>query len=319
MSGVDFSEPMVSVSDLVMNYGGDKNAVDHLSFSVNQGEIYGLLGKNGAGKTTTIKILTTLLNQTSGIARIDGMDVREKAWAIRKMIGVVQQGESFDFTTVDRSFDIYALLWEVPRSQVTGRKEELIEFFDLGGIRKRRVFELSGGEKKRLQVAREFMHDMKVLFLDEPTVGMDPIMRRDVLNYIKGKSKEGLTVIFTTHILEEADYICNRIGMMNNGKLVAEGTSSKLKENLGTLRKLIVGSVTALTPSQIKELRERLASLDSSLEIEIEPKNIRIIGNRIARILTTVMSMLSELSIEIDLVSIDNPSLDEVFLEVMKK
>ncbi len=319
MSGVDFSEPMVSVSDLVMNYGGDKNAVDHLSFSVNQGEIYGLLGKNGAGKTTTIKILTTLLNQTSGIAKIDGMDVREKAWAIRKMIGVVQQGESFDFTTVDRSFDIYALLWEVPRSQVTGRKEELIEFFDLGGIRKRRVFELSGGEKKRLQVAREFMHDMKVLFLDEPTVGMDPIMRRDVLNYIKGKSKEGLTVIFTTHILEEADYICNRIGMMNNGKLVAEGTSSKLKENLGTLRKLIIGSVTALTPSQIKELRERLASLDSSLEIEIEPKNIRIIGNRIARILTTVMSMLSELSIEIDLVSIDNPSLDEVFLEVMKK
>lgn len=316
---MDFSEPMVSVSDLVMNYGGDKNAVDHLSFSVNQGEIYGLLGKNGAGKTTTIKILTTLLNQTSGIAKIDGMDVREKAWAIRKMIGVVQQGESFDFTTVDRSFDIYALLWEVPRSQVTGRKEELIEFFDLGGIRKRRVFELSGGEKKRLQVAREFMHDMKVLFLDEPTVGMDPIMRRDVLNYIKGKSKEGLTVIFTTHILEEADYICNRIGMMNNGKLVAEGTSSKLKENLGTLRKLIVGSVTALTPSQIKELRERLASLDSSLEIEIEPKNIRIIGNRIARILTTVMSMLSELSIEIDLVSIDNPSLDEVFLEVMKK
>ncbi|MHB8547560.1 MAG: ABC transporter ATP-binding protein [Thermoplasmataceae archaeon] len=319
MSGVDFSEPMVSVSDLVMNYGGDKNAVDHLSFSVNRGEIYGLLGKNGAGKTTTIKILTTLLNQTSGIAKIDGMDVREKAWAIRKMIGVVQQGESFDFTTVDRSFDIYALLWEVPRSQVTGRKEELIEFFDLGGIRKRRVFELSGGEKKRLQVAREFMHDMKVLFLDEPTVGMDPIMRRDVLNYIKGKSKEGLTVIFTTHILEEADYICNRIGMMNNGKLVAEGTSSKLKENLGTLRKLIIGSVTALTPSQIKELRERLASLDSSLEIEIEPKNIRIIGNRIARILTTVMSMLSELSIEIDLVSIDNPSLDEVFLEVMKK
>ena len=319
MSGVDFSEPMVSVSDLVMNYGGDKNAVDHLSFSVNRGEIYGLLGKNGAGKTTTIKILTTLLNQTSGIAKIDGMDVREKAWAIRKMIGVVQQGESFDFTTVDRSFDIYALLWEVPRSQATGRKEELIEFFDLGGIRKRRVFELSGGEKKRLQVAREFMHDMKVLFLDEPTVGMDPIMRRDVLNYIKGKSKEGLTVIFTTHILEEADYICNRIGMMNNGKLVAEGTSSKLKENLGTLRKLIIGSVTALTPSQIKELRERLASLDSSLEIEIEPKNIRIIGNRIARILTTVMSMLSELSIEIDLVSIDNPSLDEVFLEVMKK
>ncbi|MHB8395593.1 MAG: ABC transporter ATP-binding protein [Thermoplasmataceae archaeon] len=316
---MDFSEPMVSVSDLVMNYGGDKNAVDHLSFSVNRGEIYGLLGKNGAGKTTTIKILTTLLNQTSGIAKIDGMDVREKAWAIRKMIGVVQQGESFDFTTVDRSFDIYALLWEVPRSQVTGRKEELIEFFDLGGIRKRRVFELSGGEKKRLQVAREFMHDMKVLFLDEPTVGMDPIMRRDVLNYIKGKSKEGLTVIFTTHILEEADYICNRIGMMNNGKLVAEGTSSKLKENLGTLRKLIIGSVTALTPSQIKELRERLASLDSSLEIEIEPKNIRIIGNRIARILTTVMSMLSELSIEIDLVSIDNPSLDEVFLEVMKK
>lgn len=319
MSGVDFSEPMVSVSDLVMNYGGDKNAVDHLSFNVNRGEIYGLLGKNGAGKTTTIKILTTLLNQTSGIAKIDGMDVREKAWAIRKMIGVVQQGESFDFTTVDRSFDIYALLWEVPRSQATGRKEELIEFFDLGGIRKRRVFELSGGEKKRLQVAREFMHDMKVLFLDEPTVGMDPIMRRDVLNYIKGKSKEGLTVIFTTHILEEADYICNRIGMMNNGKLVAEGTSSKLKENLGTLRKLIIGSVTALTPSQIKELRERLASLDSSLEIEIEPKNIRIIGNRIARILTTVMSMLSELSVEIDLVSIDNPSLDEVFLEVMKK
>ncbi|EQD76974.1 ATP-binding protein of ABC transporter, partial [mine drainage metagenome] len=144
-------------------------------------------------------------------------DIKKKSNNIRKIIGVVQQGESFDFTTVEKSFYIYGNLWEIPRSALEKRKGELMELFDLNEIRNKRMFELSGGQKKRVQVAREFIHDMNVLFLDEPTVGMDPIMRRRILNYIREKAREGLTVLFTTHILEEADYLCRKIGMINRG------------------------------------------------------------------------------------------------------
>ncbi|MCL4332489.1 MAG: ABC transporter ATP-binding protein [Candidatus Thermoplasmatota archaeon] len=309
---------MISVSDLVMTYDGVRRAVDNLSFQVGEGEIYGLLGKNGAGKTTTIKILTTLIPPVSGKATVDGMDVRTHASTIRKMIGVVQQGESFDFTTVERSFDIYSLLWEIPRGIAERRKAELIEFFDLARLRKSRVFELSGGEKKRLQVAREFMHDMKVLFLDEPTVGMDPIMRRDILNYIKSRAKDGLTVVFTTHILEEADYICNRIGIMNNGRLVAEGTSSHLKQNLGSLRKLTVESTAEITKKQSGSISDYLNSLGHPFELEVSGKMINVIASRVPKILSPFLAKLSELSVEIDHVSVVDPSLDDVFLEVMK-
>ncbi|MCL4347651.1 MAG: ABC transporter ATP-binding protein [Candidatus Thermoplasmatota archaeon] len=315
MSSDDFA---IEVNDLVKSYDGKSNQVDHLNFKVPYGEVYGLLGKNGAGKTTTIKILTTLIQQNSGSASICGIDVKKRPNSVRKIIGVVQQNESFDFTTVEKSFYIYGLLWEIPKSTVAKRASELMELFDLNEIRNRRMFELSGGQKKRVQVAREFIHEMKVLFLDEPTVGMDPIMRREILNYIREKSRDGLTVLFTTHILEEADYLCKKIGMINRGKMVAEGRSEELKEKFESMRKLAITSREPLDMNIRDKLMKNLSQVHNNIEFEVENKQITVIGKDMGKILPEVIQIVNSLSIDIDQVVLDNPSLDDVFIEVMK-
>ena len=318
MRGMSSDDFAIEVNDLVKSYDGKSNQVDHLNFKVPYGEVYGLLGKNGAGKTTTIKILTTLIQQNSGSASICGIDVKKRPNSVRKIIGVVQQNESFDFTTVEKSFYIYGLLWEIPKSTVAKRASELMELFDLNEIRNRRMFELSGGQKKRVQVAREFIHDMKVLFLDEPTVGMDPIMRREILNYIREKSRDGLTVLFTTHILEEADYLCKKIGMINRGKMVAEGRSEELKEKFESMRKLAITSREPLDMNIRDKLMKNLSQVHNNIEFEVENKQITVIGKDMGKILPEVIQIVNSLSIDIDQVVLDNPSLDDVFIEVMR-
>ena len=247
------------------------------------------------------------------------MDLRKKSSQIRKIIGVVQQEEAFDFATVERNFRIYGMLWEVPSDKVESRSEELMELFNLKEIRKRRAFELSGGQKKRLQVAREFIHDMQVLFLDEPTAGMDPIMRRSVLDFVMEKAKDGLTVLFTTQILEEADYVCDRIGIMDLGRKVAEGTSSQLKERFGSLKKLVLTTTERIPEESIPRVKEMLAAVPSVTQHEVSEREITVIGKNMGKTVYSILSSLSLLSIEIDQVNLDAPSLDDVFLEVVKK
>lgn len=313
------SHRAIEVRNLIKTYDGIKNAVDDLSFNVDRGEIYGLLGKNGAGKSTTIKVLTTLIHPSEGTVYISGLDLRKKPNSIRKIVGVVQQEEAFDFTTVENNFKIYGMLWEVPKQVVRERMDELIELFNLSELRKKRVFELSGGQKKRLQVAREFIHDMKVLFLDEPTVGMDPIMRRKVLDFVREKAKAGLTVLFTTQILEEADYICDRIGIMDNGKLVAEGTSRQLKDQFGSIKKLEITLNGEIEKNLQEDISHYIEAADGVTDYQVGSKSIWIVGNNMSRILNLMMKKITSLSVEIDQIVFDAPSLDDVFLEVVKK
>lgn len=315
----DSVESAIDVRDLVKSYDGRTNAVDGISFHVNRGEIYGLLGKNGAGKSTTIKILTTLIPQTSGEAYVMGLDIRHKPKQIREIIGVVQQGEAFDFTTVEGNFKIYQMLWKIPREEASARTEMLLELFSLQKLRKRRLFELSGGEKKRVQVARELMHDSDVLFLDEPTVGMDPIMRRTVLDYIRKRAKEGLTVLFTTQILEEADYICDRIGIVNNGIISAEGSATSLKREYGEMRKVEIELTAEIEDGVSGTVTEFLSSLDQVHSFNVERNHIEAITKNMGRTLSQIIQKLSSLGLEIETVSSDNPSLDDVFLEVVGK
>ncbi len=309
----------IEVQNLVKSYDGKKNAVDDLSFTVTKGEIYGLLGKNGAGKSTTIKVLTTLINPTSGSVHISGLDLKRKPNNIRKIVGVVQQEEAFDFTTVENNFKIYGMLWEVPKQTVRERMDELIDLFNLTELRKKRVFELSGGQKKRLQVAREFVHDMDVLFLDEPTVGMDPIMRRKVLDFVREKAKAGLTVVFTTQILEEADYICDRIGIIDNGKLVAEGTSRELKDKFGSVKKLEITLQKEVDGPLKKEISEYISEADGVTDFQVGGRSIWIVGSNMSRILNLMIKKITSLSMEIEQIVFDAPSLDDVFLEVVKR
>jgi ABC-2 type transport system ATP-binding protein len=226
---------------------GDKVAVDRISLEVEPAEVFGFLGPNGAGKTTTIKMLTTLLPPTSGSATVLGYDLRTEGRKIRARIGVVQQQDSFDQgLNVETSMEIYGLIWNVPKVERRRRVAELIERFEMEEFRKTPTIDLSAGQRRRLQVAREFIHDMDLLFLDEPTVGLDPIVRRSVLDYLKERVKQGLTIFFTTHILEEAEYLCNRIAVINQGRIAQIDSPANLKRRFGSAKevefKLLQGS-----------------------------------------------------------------------------
>jgi len=308
----------ISVDNLVKSYGSGKNAVDGISFHVGRGEIYGFLGKNGAGKTTTIRVLTTLVPPTSGTVNVLGMDVVHRATQIRKRIGVVAQHESYDFATIERNMKIYGMLWQVPSEVLSSRIEELIELFDLERIRKHRAFEVSGGEKKKLQVAREFLHDMDLLFLDEPTVGMDPIMRRKVLDYVRKKSGEGLSVFFTTHILEEADYICDRISIIDGGKILAEGTTQFLKDNFGQLKTLEI-EVSGSGSFTKEELRSNISELENSRELIVNGNHITVVGKNMDRALENLILYLNRIGSRAERINLRESSLDDVFLEVVSK
>ncbi len=301
----------IYVKNLRKTYDNIKYAIDDISFNVKKGEIYGLLGKNGAGKSTTIKILSTLIKKTSGDVKIFGLDIG-KSMEIRKRIGVVQQDLSFDLTSVENNFKIYGLLWNINKELLKTRIEELMEVFDLNKVRKNNIMDLSGGQKKRVQVAREFLHDMDLLFLDEPTVGMDPIVRRKLLDYIKNKVKNGLTVLFTTHIMEEADYLCDRIGIINSGKMVIEGNSDYLKDNFGgykTLKLNLNKNIDDLTKNEI-------------ISMDVNVKNINdellITGKYIEKIIPEIIKIIEKHGYNIIKLNMDNSSLEDVFFEVVK-
>jgi len=219
-ASLDRTDAVVFAENLRHSYDRRRFALDGVSFTVHRGEVFGLLGRNGAGKSTLIKAMTTLIQPTSGTLRVLGMDPARDGQKIRRRIGVVQQGESFDFTTVQGNLDVYGMLWGIPRAERAKRRETLLARFGLTEIRKRRAFDISGGQKRRVQVAKEFMHDMEILFLDEPTVGLDVIMRRTLLDSVRAEVRRGLTVVFTTHNLEEADYLCDRVAVIDEGRIL---------------------------------------------------------------------------------------------------
>src|SRR5256885_13721944 len=188
-------ELAMGVNQLSRLYG-DKPAVDRVSFDVERSEVFGFLGPNGAGKTTTIKMLTTLLQPSSGGANVLGFDLRTEGRKIRERIGVVQQQDSFDQgLNVETSLDIYGLIWDAPRPERKRRISELIDRLGMEEFRRKPTIDLSSGQRRRLQVAREFIHDMDLLFLDEPTVGLDPIVRRTLLDFFMERVRHGLTIL----------------------------------------------------------------------------------------------------------------------------
>ncbi len=210
-------------------------AVDALTLSVAEGEMFGLLGPNGAGKTTTIKMLITLLDPTSGHAVVAGHDVGRDARAVRRSIGYVPQLLSSDGTlTARENLDISSRLYHVPRAERRDRIEESLEFMGLADVGDRLVRTFSGGMIRRLEIAQAMLHRPEVLFLDEPTVGLDPVARRTVWEHVRRlRERDGTTVMLTTHYMEEAAELCERVGIMHLGKLAALGTPAELEAQVG--------------------------------------------------------------------------------------
>ena len=209
-----------------------KTAVDGLSLSIRQGEIFGLLGPNGAGKTTTIRMLTLQTRPTSGSIYYDGMELASHGVELKSLIGVVPQHVNFDQDlTVGENLELHARLHHLPSQQRQTRIRELLEYMELGEVVNDGVRRLSGGMKRRLLIARALIHKPRILFLDEPTVALDPQVRRRIWDLVRKMAEDGVTVFLTTHYIEEAEALCNRVAILNKGKLVAVDSPARLRDN----------------------------------------------------------------------------------------
>jgi ABC-2 type transport system ATP-binding protein len=243
---------MICVKDLVKKFG-DLTAVDHVSFEVKQGEIFAFLGPNGAGKTTTIKMLTTLLTPTSGTLQIDGLDPATHSDEVRKRFGIVFQDPSLDGDmTGYENMELHAVFYHVPRKQRAEKIERLLKTFELWERRKDQVKLFSGGMKRRLEIARGLLHSPRILFLDEPTLGLDVQTRNQLWTHVKQLNQtEGVTVFLTTHYMDEAERVAQRIAIIDHGKIVASGTPQELKQQTG--KESLEEAFLALTGSAIRD------------------------------------------------------------------
>jgi ABC-2 type transport system ATP-binding protein len=243
---------MIKVEHLVKNFG-EVTAVDDVSFDVAAGEIFAFLGPNGAGKTTTIKMLTTLLKPTGGRIEIDGLDPHTRSNEVRKRFGIVFQDPSLDAElTAFENMDLHGVLYHVPRKLRHERTEMLLRLFELWERRNDFVKKFSGGMKRRLEIARGFLHTPKILFLDEPTLGLDPQSRNQLWTTVKNLNQtEGVTVFLTTHYMDEAERVADRLAVIDHGKIIAEGSPDALKIQTGT--DSLEAAFLALTGSTIRD------------------------------------------------------------------
>ena len=329
------NENCIKVTDLKKQYGKNKSfVINGISFAVKYGTVFGFLGPNGAGKTTTLKILTSLLNPSSGNITIFGKDLFNKQSEIKRKIGVVSQNPSFEANLkVERSLDIYGLLWGLhDRKARKNKVKEILKTFDLESIKNSKNDELSIGQRRRVQLAREFMHDMDLLFLDEPTVGLDPSARRMLLDHIKKHVKSGLTVFFTTHIMEEAEYLCDEIAIIDNGAIIAFDTPIGLKQRYGRMNKSIEitfkdnlneGFVDILKSivKENKTVSHRANDYEFSNttpEITLNGENaIKIKVNDIEKVISEIFQVVPKHGMEIENISVNSPSLEEIFLSIV--
>ena len=250
---------IIEVKNLTKKFG-DFTAVDDVTFDVGKGEIFGFLGPNGAGKSTAIKMLTTLLSPTSGSIRIDGHDPVAESDAVRQSFGIVFQDPSLDDDlTAYENMDFHGILYGMPGAERKKRIADLLEFVELSDRAKSFVRDFSGGMKRRLEIARGLLHHPKILFLDEPTLGLDPQTRNHMWSYLqKLNAEERVTVFFTTHYMDEADSIAQRICIIDHGKIIAAGSGDELKKQTGT--DTLEGAFLKLTGEGIRE--QSSSSLD---------------------------------------------------------
>ena len=281
-------------------------AVDKVSFKVEEGEIFGFLGPNGAGKTTTINMLCTLLKPSAGRATVNGYDIEKQKAEVRRSIGLVFQEPTLDeYLTAEQNLRFHAYAYKVPAEERKKRIDQLLELVELSDRRKSRVSTFSGGMKRRLEMARGLLHSPRVLFLDEPTLGLDPQNRRHIWDYILGlRKKHNLTIFLTTHYMDEAEN-CNRITIIDNGRIVALDTPEKLKDMVGgDLVTLKAGDNNAVV-SELKEKYEVSPTIERDTVVFTVPQGDKFL-----------VRMMGNFQNKLTSISIRRPTLDDVFLKL---
>jgi ABC-2 type transport system ATP-binding protein len=301
--------PQPIVAEGLVRHFGDVKAVDGVDLRVDHGEIFGFLGPNGAGKSTVIRMLTTLLRPTAGRASVAGYDVVTQANDVRRNIGVALQDAAIDpLMTGNELLRLQAVLYGLPVAQVQPRADELLERVGLTGAADRRVGTYSGGMRRRLDLALSLVHQPTVLFLDEPTTGLDPMSRITLWEEVRRLNNEGTTVLLTTQYLEEADQLADRVAIIDHGKIVKEGTPTALKAAVGAPTLLItVPAAQALTARDtLARFGEMRTSAEGTLGVGLE-------GG--AGAVTDVVRALDEAGVKVQHLELNEPSLDDVFAE----
>lgn len=301
----------IEVEHIVKKYG-DFTAVNDISFAVKEGEIFGLLGPNGAGKSTLIRMMTTLIPITSGVARIAGHDVTREPDAARRTIGVIPQALTSDLDlTVEENMAIYAKLYDVPAKRRKESIDELLETVDLTKWRDAQTKTLSGGMRRRLEIARGLVHSPKIFFLDEPTTGLDPVSRVAVWEMLTAiKAKRKLTVLITTHYMDEADRLCNRIAIVDHGKLVALDTPEALKATVPGSTVIEVQFENA--PANWEE---RLRSLPGVTSVQNESSGMfRVLTTNGSGTTTDLVEIAVVSKVMLKTLTVQNTTLDDVFV-----
>jgi len=290
-------------------YFKEVKAVDGVNFSINQGEVFGLLGPNGAGKTTILNILCTLLNPTSGTATVCNHDIKKDKDAVRRSIGIVFQDPSLDDQlTAGENLDLHGRLYHIPKKIRKQKMEELLELVELSDKKKVLVKTFSGGMKRRLEIARGLLHQPKVLFLDEPTLGLDPQTRRHIWEYIERLNRDTkVTIILTTHYMDEADTLCSRIAIIDQGRISAIDTPSGLKMEIGG-EVISIKTEDEFYPEQpwIKNVNRH----DGYIHLTVEEADQK---------LSLLIKLAQEQGITIDSITIHKPTLEDVFLHFTGK
>ena len=319
MAEADFRPPTpapnapkaIEVEHIVKKYG-DFTAVDDVTFDVKEGEIFGLLGPNGAGKSTLIRMMTTLIPITAGTARIAGHDVQKDPDDARRAIGVIPQALTSDIDlTVEENLSIYAKLYDVPAKQRKQSIDELLEMVDLTKWRDAQTKTLSGGMRRRLEIARGLVHNPRIFFLDEPTTGLDPVSRVAVWEMLTNiKSKRQLTILITTHYMDEADRLCDRIAIVDHGKLVALDTPAALKAS-------VPGSnvIEAQFEHPPAEWEQKLHGLDEVTSVQHEGAGMyRVLTGNGSRTTTELVELAVQAGVPVKTLTVQNTTLDDVFV-----
>jgi ABC-2 type transport system ATP-binding protein len=303
------NEYAIKVEDLTKSFNG-LVAVDHISFAVKSGELFGLLGPNGAGKTTTINMLSTLLKSTSGYGEVAGHDISKSKDDIRRSIGVVFQEPALDIKlTGKENLEFHAMMYGLKKEERKERVEHVLKLVELTEKKDVLVENFSGGMKRRLEIARGLIHKPEVLFLDEPTLGLDTQTRHHIWDYIKKLNKEGgVTIILTTHYMEEADFLCDRIAIMDRGRFVAMDTPSQLKDILG-------GDVVSMEiEGKADTLIDQINSLDWIKNMTRHNETLSLTMEKGERRIPQLINVARENGVNVTCVHLRKPSLEDVFL-----
>ncbi len=298
---------IIDIKDLTKTYE-DRTVVNHLNLQIEEGEIFGLLGPNGAGKTTTLLMLTTLKPPTSGTALINGFDIMKRPDKVRKSIGIVFQEPSTDeILTGYENLKLHGWLYDMPDDLLKARITEVLKLVSLTNRKDDRVKKYSGGMRRRLELARGLMHHPKVLFLDEPTLGLDPQSRESLWEYIETLAAEkNMTIILTTHYMDEADRLCDRLAIMNDGKIIVMDTPKQLKANLG-------GDIVRLKAPHLDQ--ERLRALPYVKKISPCDGELCLTVENASSHLQEILSLVGK----VESVEVRIPTLDDVFLHYTGK